>query len=185
MNLRCFATTLLASLLSAAPAPAQTPAAPAPPAAARVGVYDSRAVAYAHFVHPEHQAALKRRMAEARAAKAAGDTARYRDLEKQIVAEQKQMHLQVFSTAPIPETMARLAERLPEIQREAAVARIVSKWDERALRGVAPADRIDVTELLVRGCPLSAAQRKTMRELTAREPMALWKARCLTFFNRM
>lgn len=151
----------------------------------RIGVYDSRLVAYACFMEPEHQAALRARMAEGKAAKERGDTARYEELEKQIVAEQRALHLQVFSTAPVPDALAKLQDRAAAVEREAGVARLVSKWDGDALRGVPEADRVDVTDLLVRDCPLSEAQRKTMREIAAKEPMPLWRAKLLDFFKRM
>lgn len=145
--------------------------------AAKVGVYDSRLVAYAHFFQPARQTQLKQLLAEAKKAKAAGDTAHFKEVEKQIVEDQRRLHLQVFSTAPIPETMAQLQHRLPEIKREAGVARLVSKWDVDALRDVAADDRIDVTDLLLRDCVLNDQQRQTMRELAGREPLPLAKAR--------
>lgn len=154
-------------------------------AAERVGVYDSRLVAYACFMEPENQAALRARMAEGRAAKEHGDTARYEELEKQIAAEQRTLHLQVFSTAPAPDALAKLADRAAAVKREAGVSRLVSKWDDDALRGVPEAGRVDVTDLLVRDCPLSEAQRKTMQEIAAKEPLPLWRAKLLGFFKRL
>lgn len=146
-------------------------------AAPKVGVYDSRLVAYAHFFQPSRQAQLKQLITDAKAAQAAGDTTRFSQLEKKLVADQREMHLQVFSTAPIAETLAAMHDRVVEIEREAEVVRLVSKWDEDALRAVAPADRVDVTELLLRGCVLSDQQRQTIRELAATQPLPLTKAR--------
>lgn len=151
----------------------------------KIGVYDSRLVAYAHFLQPAQQAATKGMITEARAAKAAGDTARFTELEKKIVAGQREMHLQVFSTAPISETLAAMQDRVAEAQREAGVDRLVSKWDEEALRGVAAADRVDVTDLLVRGCKLDDKQQKTLRELAAKEPLPLAKAKELAAAGKL
>lgn len=152
-------------------------------AAERVGVYDSRIVAYACFNTPENLAATRARVTEARAAKERGETDRLRTLERQIKADQKRVHLQVFSTAPVPDALAQLAPRLEVVQREAGVTRVVSKWDDDALRGVPDADRIDITEALVRDVPLTDKQRATMRELAAKKPLPLWQAKLLTLFG--
>lgn len=142
----------------------------------KVGVYDSRLVAYAHFWKPERQAQLKQLIADGKAAKAAHDDARFREINQRLTADQNRMHLQVFSTAPIPELMATLEARVGEIQRDTGVSRVVSKWDEAALGGVAAADRLDVTEQLVRDCPLDEKQRKTMAEIGRKEPLPLAQA---------
>lgn len=142
----------------------------------KIGTYDSRMVAYAHFWKPEYQAKLKQLMADGQAAKAAHDDARFRAINQQLTAEQNQMHLRVFSTAPIPDLMVALAPRVSEIQRETGVIRVVSKWDEAALKNVAAADRIDVTAQLVRDCPLDEKQRKTMAEIGRNDPLPLAKA---------
>lgn len=153
-------------------------------AADRVGVYDSRLVAYADFLRAEHQEALKRRMAEGRAAKERGDTARCQEIEKEMKKAQQALHLQVFSTAPIPDAMARLQAKLPALARETGVRRFVSKWDEDALRDVAEADRVDVTDLLVRDYALTEKQRETMRQIGAKEPVPLWKARLAAWLRK-
>lgn len=172
-------------LVLLAPALALVARAATEPAAGKVGVYDSRAVAYAHFVQPGRQAALRQLISDAKAAKAAGDTARFQELEKKIVADQLQMHLQVFSTAPITETLAAMPDRVAEVEREAGVTRLVSKWDEEALRGVAASDRVDVTDQLVRDCKLDEQQKKTLRELAAKEPLPLAKAKELAAAGKL
>jgi hypothetical protein len=156
-----------------------------PHASERVGVYDSRVIAYAVFSAPAHQAELRARLAEGKAAQARGDTARYEELKRRLVAEQQALHFQVFSTAPVPAAMARLQERAAAVEREAGVTRFVSKWDEAALRGVAEADRVDVTDLLVRDCALTEAQRKTMRAIAEKPPLPLWQAKLLSAFGRL
>lgn len=152
-------------------------------AAERVGVYDSRVVAYACFNTPENLAATRARVAEGKAAQARGDTARFQTLEREIKAEQKRLHLQVFSTAPIPEALAQLGPHVEVVRREANVTRLVSKWDDDALRGVPDADRVDVTDALVRDLPLNEKQRPTMREFTTKKPLPLWQAKLLTLFG--
>jgi hypothetical protein len=167
--------TLIAALVLAAAARAGE----------KVGVYDSRVVAYACFLAPEHQSELRAWMAEGKAAKERGDTARHEELKRQIIAEQQALHLQVFSTAPAPDALARLGNRAAAVTRETGVQRLVSKWDTDALRDTAEADRVDVTELLIRDCPLSEKQRQTVREIAAKAPLPLWQAKVLNFFGRL
>lgn len=153
------------------------------PAAERVGVYDSRVVAYACFNTPESLAATRARVTEARAAQERGETDRFRTLERQIKADQKRVHLQVFSTAPVPDALTQLAPRLEVVQRETGVTRVVSKWDDNALRSVPAADRVDVTDALVRDLPLSEKQRTTMHEIATKKPLPLWQAKLVTLFG--
>jgi hypothetical protein len=154
-------------------------------AAERVGVYDSRLVAYACFNTPDHLAALRTLMADAKAAKERGDTTHFRALERQIKDEQKRAHLQIFSTAPAPEALAQLGPRVEAVQRETGVARLVSKWDDKALRSVPAADRVDVTAALVRDVPLSDKQRTTLRELATKKPLPLWQAKLLVLVGKL
>jgi hypothetical protein len=99
----------------------------------RIGVYDSRAVAYAHFWSGPYQSKLKEQMAAARAAKQAGDTARFKKLDATLRQTQDQLHRQVFSTAPADDALAALKGQIPEIEKQAGVTALVSRWDEQAL----------------------------------------------------
>lgn len=155
------------------------------PAAERVGVYDSRVVAYAHFLRPEHQARLRSLAAEGREAKVANDRGRLRAVERELQAHQRVVHLQVFSTAPCPEALAALGDRVGAVRSEAGVTRLASRWDEDALRGVAAADRVDVTEALVRDLPLTEKQRREVLEIMSAKPLPLWQARALAWFGRL
>lgn len=154
-------------------------------ASERVGVYDSRVLAYACFNTPEHLGALRARIAEGQAAQARGDHARYRAIADEMKAEQTRTHLQVFSTAPVPEALAALGPRVEAVCRAAGVTRLVSRWDEDALRGVAATDRVDVTEALVRDLPLNAKQRQVARELATKPPLPLEEARRLAAAGKL
>lgn len=154
-------------------------------AAAAVGTYDSRVVAYACFWETGNQASLQALLQEGRVARDRGDTRRHREIEKEIKARQKALHLQVFSTAPCPGALAALGSRVDAVCREAGVTRLVSRWDADGLKGVPAAERIDVTTLLVRDLPLTEKQRTVMRELAAKEPLPLWKARALAAFGQL
>jgi hypothetical protein len=75
-------------------------------AAERVGTYDSRLVAFAAFWDDAHQTRLQTRVREAREAKERGDSALHQSLAKELSALQHELHMQVFSTAPIDEVLA-------------------------------------------------------------------------------
>lgn len=143
---------------------------------AQVGVYDSRAVAFAHFWSEQERADRDALMAAARAAKQAGDTAKQQELTAKIQSLQAASHLQVFSTAPATEAMRALAPRLPELARELGVTRFVSQWDEAALAEVPPAARIDVTDRLAAEFKPDAKRLKTIAEMKKVAPLPLAQA---------
>jgi hypothetical protein len=143
--------------------------------AQRIGVYDSRVVAYAQFWTAEHQKQLKEKAEVGKAAKAAGDKAQFNKLSKEMADEQDRLHRQVFSTAPAEEAMAALQPRLPEIQKQASVTALVSKWDKQALADHKSAQRVDVTDLLVREFKLDPKQMKTIEEIKKQKPVPLDK----------
>ena len=118
--------------------------------AGRVGVYDSRVVAYAWFSSEATQANLKEQVAAARAAKQAGDQVNLKDDSEALRALQDQMHREVFSTAPANEALAMVKARLPEIEQAAGVSNLVSKWDAAALGNFKSAVQVDVTDQMVR-----------------------------------
>jgi ribosomal protein L3 len=143
--------------------------------AQRIGVYDSRVVAYAHFWAPEQQMQLKEKADLAKAAKSAGDTAQFNKLSKEMSDLQEKLHRQVFSTAPADEAMTALKPRLTEIQKQASVSELVSKWDKQALRSYKSEQQVDVTDLLVREFKLDPKQMKTIEEIKKQKPVALDK----------
>jgi hypothetical protein len=114
----------------------------------RIGVYDSRVVAYAYFTSEPRMQALNARIKAAKDARAGGETAQSRQMAADLKSEQKRIHLQVFSTAPIDDVLASLQRRLPEIERTAGVSKLVSKWDEAALEQDRAAEKVDVTDAL-------------------------------------
>ena len=143
--------------------------------AQRIGVYDSRVVAYAHFWTAEQQKQLKEKADVAKAAKSAGDTERFNKLSKEMSELQEKLHRQVFSTAPAEEAMAALKPRLAEIQKEAGLSALVSKWDIQALGSYKSAQQVDVTDLLVREFKLEPKQMKTIEEIKKQKPVPLDK----------
>jgi len=149
-------------------------------AAERVGTYDSRLVAFAAFWDEAHQARLQARVREAREAKARGDFALHQSLAKELSVLQHELHMQVFSTAPIDAVLAGLQDRLPALQREAGVSRLVSQWDETALAGVPAADRVDVTDRLLQEFHVPDTKLRQLEQMKAVKPLPLWRARLMT-----
>ncbi len=148
-------------------------------AAERTGTYDSRVVAFASFWDEAHQVWLNSLVREARAAKEQGDLPRFQSLAKQLTAHQDELHMQVFSTAPIDHVLTDLGDRLPALMREAGVRRVVSQWDEAALAGVAPADRVDVTDRLVREFNVPEAKLRQLEQMKTVKPLPLERARLM------
>jgi hypothetical protein len=143
--------------------------------ARRIGVYDSRVVAYAHFWAPEQQKQLKQKADLAKAAKSTGDTAQFNKLSKEMSDLQEKLHRQVFSTAPAEEAMAALKPRMPNLQQQASVSVLVSKWDKQALGTYKSVQQVDVTDLLVREFKLQPQQMKTIEEIKKQKPVPLDK----------
>ena len=152
---------------------------PAPASAPRVGIYDSRVVAFAYFWSAPQQQKSNERMAAGKAAKAAGDQAAYATIAQELKERQSRNHLQVFSTAPVDDAMAALRERLPQLAAQAGVSEFVSKWDETALQKFPVDARVDVTDLLVQEFKLPEQQKKMLEGIKRATPVPLDEARRL------
>lgn len=180
MQIRTLPEAFLSLALCGTALFAARPATPSAPARERIGLYDSRAVAYAHFWQPAECAKREALIATARAAKAAGDTKRVKEIERRLGDRQARAHFQIFSTAPADDAMAALAPQLPALHNELGVSRLVSKWDAKTLRLFRTADRVDVTDRLVREFVTpTEKQQKTIDSIKVAEPLAPWKARLL------
>jgi len=147
-------------------------------AAAKIGVYDSRAVAYAHFWTDEHQRELKEHADKLKAAKASGDAADKEKWNKIVWDERRLAHRQVFSTAPVDEILDQIKDRLPEIKKKAGVSVLVAKWDEKKLDQYKSAEKADVTDLLVAEFkfPQTEKHKKTLEEMKKVKPVPLDQA---------
>jgi hypothetical protein len=145
--------------------------------AERIGIYDSRVVAYASFWSEAQQRRINELAKAARAAKAAGDTNRFNELDAALKLIQEQGHLQVFSTAPVDDILAGLKDRVAEVEKEAGVSRLVSKWDETTLKEYKRAGKVDVTDLLLRGFKLTEKQLKVAESFKTNAPLPLDKAK--------
>jgi hypothetical protein len=143
----------------------------------RVGVYDSRVLAYAHFWSEAEQREQNKMFAAAKEAKSKGDTNRLGELKAQMKQRQEKNHLQVFSTAPVDDVLATIKDRVELVQKEAGVSRLLSKWDEAGLKSYRSAERVDVTEQLLGAFKLDAKQLKVVSEIRKNEPLPLAKAK--------
>jgi hypothetical protein len=144
--------------------------------AGRVGVYDSRAVAYAWFCSDAQMAQLKEQMATARAAQQAGDQTKLKEYSTTLKAKQDQMHREVFSIAPAAEALAALSPRLLEIEQAAGVTNLVSKWDDPVLSKYKDAKQVDVTDALVHALiQPTEKQSKMIESIEKAEPVPLEK----------
>jgi tetratricopeptide (TPR) repeat protein len=120
---------------------------PSPSSAARIGTFDSRAIATAFYRSTEFQESIRDLWTKLEEAKASGDEWRVKDLEAYGPAMQHRMHQQGFSTGSVMEIMEQISDELPEIAREAGVSVIVSKWD--VTYESSEADLVDLTLQLV------------------------------------
>jgi hypothetical protein len=141
----------------------------------RIGVYDSRAVALAWFWSAPVQHQLQDQMAAARAAKQAGDTTRYKELAATLRAEQDRIHRQGFSTAPVDDALAVIKDQIPKIEKQANVSALVSKWDEPRLKQYRDAEKVDVTDRLVREFKPTQKQLQMIANIQKQKPLSLEK----------
>jgi hypothetical protein len=147
---------------------------PALPASVRLGVYDSRIVAYAWFLSDAHMAQLKEQTAAARAAKQAGDETTFKADSAALRAEQDQIHRELFSTAPPTEALVAIKARLPEIEQAAGVSNLVSQWDEPTINHFPHAEKVDLTDDLVRAfITPTEKQLKMIASLKKSKPLPL------------
>ena len=152
-------------------------------ASARVGVYDSRAVAVA-FGHSEvYEATVGKQLAamtaEYNAAKAAGNQKRVAELEAQGQARQKLL-MQGFSTAPVDDILKFIQDKIPAIAKAAGAGPIVSKWDRDALAKYKSAELVDVTMPLVNAFHPNERQLKFAIDIQKLAPIPLDEAEKMT-----
>ena len=117
---------------------------------ATIGIYDSRAVAYAYFWSVPCQKQQREKVAAAQAARKAGDIVKLKECDTAFSASQADLHRMMFSTAPATAAMEALKDRVPAIQKQAGVSVLISKWDEKGLAKFPDTARVDVTDKLVR-----------------------------------
>ena len=143
--------------------------------ALRLGTYDSRAIAVAYGGSSFCRDYLKGLRARHTEAKAAGDKRRMADAEAEAKAQQRRLHRQGFSTAPVDDLLAHIKDRLPEIMAEAGVDKIASKWDKEALAKHKAAERKDITMPLIQAFSPNERALKMATSIQKDDPIPLKK----------
>jgi hypothetical protein len=135
----------------------------------RIGVYDTRAVAVA-YTHSEHaRGPLRAKMEEHKAAKAAGNTAKIKELEDWGQTRQRQLHRQGFGRVPVTDLLAHVKDRLPEAAARAGVQAIASDCDF-----LAPGVQIvDITDEIVRLYDPSPRVLSIVKDMKGKAPISL------------
>lgn len=145
----------------------------------KVGVYDSRVIAFAHFWSTETQRNISETIEQGKTAKSAGDERTAKACAAKMGELQRSLHLQVFSTAPATEAMASIQERLPALLKEAGVTHLISCWDEKALSPYPAHARVDMTERLLAQFPLPEGKKKMVDQIRKTKPLSLEEAKRL------
>ncbi|MFA5393666.1 MAG: hypothetical protein WC081_01500 [Candidatus Ratteibacteria bacterium] len=143
---------------------------------ARVGTYDSRAVAAAYVGTTAFNKDMKELTTKYEKAKNEGNKKRMAELEAQGKAQQVLLHKQGFSTAPVDNILEHIKGKLPEIARKSGVEVIVSKWDKKTLAKYKSAEFVDVTMALVDALQPNDRQRKSAIEIQKHKPISLRQA---------
>lgn len=133
----------------------------------RIGVYDNRAIALAFA--PSKYNPVGAKMAEHKKAKAAGDTARVRELEAWGEKHQRQLHRQGFGRMPVDDILALVKDKLPEVARKAGVDAIVWQFDYTG----ADVEIVDITNELVNIFDPPEKTRTWIREMKDKPPVDL------------
>lgn len=139
----------------------------------RIGVYDSRALAVAFVGSEVFQGYLQDLMSRHEKAKADGDQKLVAELEAEGEAQQRLLHKQGFSTAPVDNILVHIRDQLPGIAKEAGVGPIVSKWDKETLSKYESAEQVDITMALVRALKPNERQLKFARGIQKQQPVSL------------
>lgn len=135
----------------------------------RIGTYDTRAIAVAYAHSSYLQTPLRAKKQELEAAKAAGDTARMKELEEWGQAHQRQLHRQGFSRVPVTDLLAHVKDRLPEAAARAGVQAIAADCDYLA-PGVVT---VDITDELVRLFDPSPRVLSIVKDMKGKPPLSL------------
>jgi hypothetical protein len=141
-----------------------------PSFAARIGVYDSRAVAIAYAGSPAFRKSLADLRAAQKAAREAGDRDTVERLDKTGRALQDKLHRQGFGTEPVDDLLAGFADALVQVKAEADVSELLSRWNADGLSRYPGAARIDVTRALVERITSDERQRKAAMEIVSKKP---------------
>jgi hypothetical protein len=77
----------------------------------------------------------------------------------------------------VDDILAEMNDRVEMVQKEAGVSQLVSKWDEKTLKGYKKSQQVEVTDQLLREFKLNEKQLKVVADLRKKEPLPLKKAK--------
>jgi len=133
-----------------------------------VGIYNSRSVALAWGRSKAHNDIVAKLYDEAQKAKAAGDSVKLKELQKQGSSMQDKLHRQVFGDAPIDDILnTPLKAALPDIMKKAGVTQIATKPP----KGIT-VKTVDITEALVDYFNPTPETRKMISDLAKHPPLS-------------
>ena len=143
---------------------------------ARIGIYDSRAVALAYWrtenrLNAYHDS-LTDRISEAETQENEKLT---EELDAELWGHRKLLHKQVFGNKSIDDILAKIEDELAEVAEDANVDVLVSKWDKKTLKRYKYAELIDVTDLITAQFKPDEKILKTIEQLKKKKPIPLWQ----------
>lgn len=165
------ALSMLAGLPSGCASESRQPASTSAPASAsaRIGTYDSRAVAIAYGRSATHARYVEGLIAKRKQALADGNSKVAAEMEAAGEAQQIRLHLQAFSNAPVDDALDSVRDRLAGVAERAGVCAIVSVADYRG-SGV---QVVDVTDELVALFNPDEATLRIIRDSRNHKPLAI------------
>lgn len=137
----------------------------------RVGVYDSRAVALAYGRSYIIKADLRTAETEMAIAEAEGDEAKKKEIGDRMVALQKQLHEQVFSTGSIDNILKKIDSRIKKYAFDKGLDVIVNKWDTTFV--AEGAEMVDITMDLVEMFKPDDTTREQALDIQTRKPVPM------------
>jgi hypothetical protein len=136
---------------------------------ARLGTYDSRAVAIAYGRSAIHARHVEQLIATRQKARAEGDAKLAAEMEAAGEAQQVRLHLQAFSNAPVGDALDAVRDGLAGVAERAGVCAIVSVADYRS----AGVETVDVTDEVVALFNPDAQTLAIIRDCRKKEPLAI------------
>ena len=136
---------------------------------ARIGTFDSRAIAVAYARSDMGAQFIASLVAERDRAKAAGDEQKVREVEARAKAHQARLHGQGFSTASVALLLEKIKPELASVAKDAKVSLIVSKWE--VIYADPSIEYVDVTMRLVQKFTTDPSVIKVIEELLKHDPI--------------
>ena len=129
---------------------------------AKVGTFDKKSIVLAYYRSPLWAAKVQAKQEESKAAQAAGDAAKVKELQQWGQHSQEAAHEQMFKDGAIPNILEDLKPAFEEIKKTDGLSEVVvAKESEKAVS-------VDVTEKLLVWLKVDEATRKIIREFAGK-----------------